>query len=223
MKGRKLTVMALLLITLMGYQASSAAAQKTDPANLVTSDQIVPLQQDHALVEMSQKDAAKLVHRIPLVPIVVDGQYYEPEAITKYNGKALYFLVDSQAQKEGVLYAFTTIENLSAYMSETQGLPMAGGSISPNHTSDDPFSYFPEHSGYGGYWFALRVGYGVTNLGDWNDRASSVLATPYGRWTALYEHSDFGGAQLWIPASHNIYDLRPYGWNDRASSFGVWY
>jgi hypothetical protein len=224
MKKRKFVVlMALLLVALMGYQASPTAAKEPNPTEIVLPEQTTLLRQDQAMVAVSPSDAQKVVHQVPLVPVIIDGQKHKPEEITKYNGRALYFVVDPQAQKEGALYAFTSIDLLKNYMVETHGLPEAAGEVSTNHTSNDPFSYFPEHTGYGGAWLALRVGYGITNLGGWNDRVSSILATPYGRWTALYEHSNFGGTQLWFYSGSDVWDLRSYGWNDRASSLGVWY
>lgn len=54
----------------------------------------------------------------------------------------------------------------------------------------------------------------------WNDVISSVS---WCRWdVTLYEHTNYGGSQLWLPAGCNTPNLVELGWNDRASSVVNW-
>lgn len=59
----------------------------------------------------------------------------------------------------------------------------------------------------------VKVGWWCTT--DWNDVISSVS---WCRWdVTLYEHINYGGSQLFLPAGCNTPNLVELGWNDRAS------
>lgn len=88
---------------------------------------------------------------------------------------------------------------------------------------------------FSGDWFWLNQGRGYRDLrkverdkgifssDDWNDKISSVTATA--NPVTYYEHIDFGGSSLSIPAGEpqNKYsDLHVLGWGDRISSVIHW-
>jgi hypothetical protein len=89
-------------------------------------------------------------------------------------------------------------------------------------------AYFYEHMNGDGDVLSLSPGYAYRDLtrtgrgwfGNWNDVISSVS---WCRWDiSLYEHVNYGGAQLWLRAGCNYPYLAGFGWNDRASSIVNW-
>ncbi len=80
-----------------------------------------------------------------------------------------------------------------------------------------------EHSNCAGEWLGFGPGVAWANLSNvgganWNDRLSSSVAATGVNSLILYEHSNFGGALLQIPAGATRSNLGSYGFNDRASS-----
>jgi|SRR5215210_168298 len=181
-------------------------------------------------------------HRAPNVPLVLDGKVLEdPQEITDHNGKPLYYT--PLRTREGIaLAAFT---DPRAMISESSKLvrTMTEGSIpaaTSEHICQQPPDNLPErvqffedinesgdtiglngtHDGAIGEAFPdlTEVGHGL--FGDWNDEISSV---DWCRWdVSLFEHTNYGGSQLWLPAGCNTPNLVNLGWNDRASAIVNW-
>ncbi|MFC4076148.1 peptidase inhibitor family I36 protein [Salinithrix halophila] len=166
------------------------------------------------------------------LPVVLDGTKVSPNS-PKVD-KAKIFVEDDKAQKQGVVFGFSSKAKAEKYLKEgvspiqkETSLPISPqqGKPSPTATS----SYFFEHAGFGGSWFSIQLGYASSYLGSyWNDRISSLSAASGGNWTILYEHSNYRGKQYWLKSGYsrsNLVDV-PDGsggnWNDKASSIYVY-
>ncbi|MDA8217873.1 MAG: hypothetical protein M0Z94_09690 [Dehalococcoidales bacterium] len=179
---------------------------------------------------------APIVHPIPNYPVVVDGVRYQPEEISRFNGRALRFIWDKKSAAEGVIYAFTTAQGLERYLKEQWNWspsakpPTAGSSatlaepsaiIGPE--SVDPYwTLFYEHDGFDGNSIRLEPGACFGDLtswpAGWNDRISSLKVATAASWTVLYEDIMMSGSQHWEQSGVERPSLSPFGWNDRASS-----
>ncbi len=183
-----------------------------------------------------------IVHRPPGIPLVLDGKLLKnPEEITSYNGTPLYYTPLS-SHSGLALGAFTSrdkmiaeAKHLAASLAENILQPQFEpiGVTNPDHLPEQVC--FFEHINEEGDVLCLpprsacpdltRVGrskllWWYTN--DWNDVISSVSLC---RWdVTLFEHINFGGSQLWLPAvaAHNYRSLVELGWNDRTSSIVNW-
>lgn len=178
----------------------------------------------------------EISHRAPNVPLVLDGKVLEdPQEITDHNGKPLYYT--PLRTREGIaLAAFTDPQ---AMISESSKLArtVTEGSIpaaTSEHICQQPPDNLPERVQFfedineSGDTIGLNpdtaypdltgVGHGL--FGDWNDTISSV---DWCRWdVSLFEHINYGGSQLWLPAGCNTPNLVNLGWNDRASAIVNW-
>ncbi len=114
-----------------------------------------------------------------------------------------------------------------------------GGYIGVTYTPDPPgtppppprrTATFHEDDGFRGSDFETVSGWGYEDLtelsytflgtGDWNDTISSISF--HGATTAiLYEHVGWGGSTLTLGPG-DVWELRSWGWNDRASGAGCW-
>jgi hypothetical protein len=179
---------------------------------------------------------AEIIHRVPNVPLVLDGEALEdPQEITKANGKPLYY-TPLRTRGGIALAAFT---DPRAMISESSKLvrTMTEGSIAAatsEHICQQPPDNLPERVQFfedinesgdtigldpdRAYPDLTDVGHGL--FGDWNDTVSSV---DWCRWdVSLFEHINYGGSQLWLPAGCNTPNLVNLGWNDRASAIVNW-
>lgn len=168
-------------------------------------------------------------HQVPEIPVVIDGVKRPAEAVREYNGRPLYFVVDEQAQREGVLYTFTSKEKFEAHIT-THSLAQANlsdGTIGLFHQNyNDYDTYFIEGPWYANCVLPLPVGSSIVTLkglnrcgnGDWNDDISSVQATPNGGGSYLYTDAYYSGSVLYVAPGRDIPELRPYGFHNNVSS-----
>jgi hypothetical protein len=172
--------------------------------------------------------------------MALDGRMLQdPEELSAYNGKPLYYTpVRSNAGL--ALAAFTSRDRMFAEAKEIRGRlsEVAVQAQSEHICTSNPDSLpeqarFFEHVGEHGDIRSLppsraypdltrvgrkKVGWWYTT--DWNDVISSVS---WCRWdVSLYEHINYGGSQLWLPAGCNTPNLVQLGWNDRASAIVNW-
>ncbi len=102
---------SLALILVLG-SATAVTADSSD------SDQIdisgMTLSEIVEVFPMSAEEEAAIVHTVPQVPVVIDGELYQPEDISLFNGQRLHFTVGS----DGTLYAFTAAEELEKFIAE---------------------------------------------------------------------------------------------------------
>lgn len=183
-----------------------------------------------SLLQAQQKaaDPDSTNHPVPAVPLKIDGVKHKSEDIKKFDGKELYSVIDEHSEAEGVLYVFTSKQKFEAYLEENGHLNTAStGDMQLLHNNEsDIHSYFYEDINYNDSSLRAPAGASYEDLrnvsnNSWNDRISSVKATPWGAGTYLYTNVDFDGSALFIEARHDRADLRDYGWNDRASSINV--
>lgn len=164
----------------------------------------------------------------PVVDLILDGERHGPAVFAELAGTDLHATPGVDAAGEPVLYAFTTRAALTAHLSATEVKPShdEGDIATSNPNSLSPVSTYFEHAGLGGdrlsnnparAWQDLtRVRRGFLGLSNWNDLISSV---DWCRWDiVLYEHINYGGRRLYLPAGRTYKFLFNYGWNDVASA-----
>jgi hypothetical protein len=184
--------------------------------------------------------APAIVHRFPAVPLLLDGQPVpDAGALAGHDGRALYYTPLRSSQ--GVtLAAFTSREAMMAQAAAMRaGVPRTALAARSEHVCTSNPDSLPEQVCFyedideGGdvkclaparaYPNLLQVGrvkVGWWYTSDWNDVISSVA---WCRWdVTLYEHINYGGSQLFLPAGCNTPNLVELGWNDRASSVVNW-
>lgn len=198
-----------LMVLLAGSLGSSAASARTqDPVPQTTPASL----------------AKTIIHRVPSVPVVIDGVHYEPQQIARFNGRALHFVAGPQ--ERGVLRAFTSPQAAQDYARrQSSKLP---STPTPLDVIDSR-AHFYEHN-FSGNEFTLEPGQGIADLRSVNcflwwctnfdNQISSVAASRTASWTVLCDYYNYYGDCLWIPrgtTADNSYLWR-FGWNDRASS-----
>ncbi len=178
-----------------------------------------------------------IVHRVPAVPIEIDGASVEPEEIKNYDGQPLYYVLDEKAKREGVLRVFTAAHKAQERLWESaeggtkEAVASIGAASGTNIT-------LWEHVGCTGQSVGLEDGQNFPDFRklncflwwctNFNDKASSVmvpwkLGTIQSKYVVLHEHINYQGSQLKIARGLIEDNLVPYGWNDRASSLShVW-
>ncbi|GGK00277.1 hypothetical protein GCM10010123_32730 [Pilimelia anulata] len=193
--------------------------------------------------------ARAIVHKTPRVGFTVDGVAGKGSQISRYDGRALYFIAHPAANGRAArLEGFTSLRVFKAKTARidaaarkrsarvafgvqraaaTSGTPAAA---LPALTTDR--SWFHEHGNFGGNRFAVRVGTAVNDLTrfdmscvlwwctSWNDQLSSVAANGW-NGTFLYEHIYYQGSALYLPPGYLAPNLGYWGWNDRTSSIWV--
>ncbi len=87
-------------------------------------------------------DEASIEHPVPNYPLVIDGVYYDPGDISRFNGLVLRFVWDDETAREGVLYAFTTVEGLETYLREQWDWPTLQSFESSENTDTSQWSQF---------------------------------------------------------------------------------
>ncbi|GGP15069.1 hypothetical protein LDL08_36180 [Nonomuraea glycinis] len=172
-----------------------------------------------------------LKHRSPGVAVIVDGVEYDPADITRFDGQVLTFVVDGSPDR---ILAYTDDRPLLAavWAAGLLGrLSTAAGPRDDSLAADTRPRTFGEvqmfeHHFFAGDWFWLPANYGWPDLtrirhgawpgSDWNDTISSVARTDC--LMGYFEHINFGGIKLIVPAGFELADLGTWGWNDRISS-----
>jgi len=163
-----------------------------------------------------------------LVPVVLDGVYYQPEEFNKINqqlheqGISLYFTTDN-----GTLYAFSSLNDFCKKYSIY--FDMTGESIGSIHVNPiSPLSMDPGYAynwvnGYqGGDCLAIQEGWYGNLATEWRDVISSEYYTSGGSsyWIAyaLCDQLNQGGNWYVIWKGSGCNDLRNVGFNDKAKS-----
>ncbi len=162
--------------------------------------------------QMAPEAEAKIVHKVPEVPVVIDGVLYQPEDIHKFDGRQLGFTLGP----DGRLYAFTDEIDLEDFIS-TQSKAGLFSTLSI-------YSRFCE-----GYYLSglrqLEVPPGVSmfSLGSMDNIISSMDISAYAdNGITLFDlpnlQGDYFHGYYWIQYPN----LGTYGWDNRASSLVVW-
>jgi len=161
--------------------------------------------------KMSLEAEAKIVHEVPLCPVIIDGVEYKPEQIHLFDGQSLTFT----AGKDGLEYAFTREADLWRFIDEQANSNSSSGM---SVLTTDYFSVF--------YYDALLQGVKLECRYDcplrvmpsgWNNVISSMEVTTES-YCCLWDDPDYeGDSRVFAPGAVEQW-LTYYGWNDRASS-----
>ncbi|HEX5748875.1 MAG TPA: hypothetical protein VFZ09_21725 [Archangium sp.] len=155
-----------------------------------------------------------------VVPVLVDGIVYSPDAFRTLNGAGVrHFVLDENAAQQGVMLGFRTKQALADYFRSQGRMPSDDSAMLCNN-----YSYWYEDWKYLGRYISAQAGYGYNNLDtiSWGNRISSVIPTTCGRYAILWEAPNYAGASLFLGAGYPAEYLATYGWNDRARSVGSW-
>lgn len=172
-----------------------------------------------------QGEKSVIVHPIPQVPIIVNGVKMAPEEITRFNGQALYYLVDNQARANGVVYIFTSLAGIERHIYTTQTLHQSNASrMSSCYEFSAHYRGTYLSGGSPGYVQLGSPGASFTGpFASWNNDIESVVTTTCNAYTKLYDNTNFTGSSLWLACCGTTNDLDIYGWNNRAGSMKVQY
>ncbi|NMO22069.1 hypothetical protein HPC49_35930 [Pyxidicoccus fallax] len=166
-------------------------------------------------------------HATPKVPIVVDGVRLPPEAIQRFNGQPVIYLMNEESQEGGFVYVFSTHQKLRAHLEARGKMPrLDGGDVS---AMDETPAIFYADPGLTGWEIRFSRGTEVPNLTshsvnwfwNWNDQISSLAAANVGTYTVLYQNSNYWGTEVWTAAGTSRYDLGWINYDNQASSIRV--
>jgi hypothetical protein len=171
-----------------------------------------------ALAESRSKEKATPAAGKFSVPVIVDGVRYAPKDMARFNGRTMHYVVDREAQQKGVLYAFTTSEGRQNYLI-TQSGPLSN--VSNDVSVNCIIARFNKVAyGTGIDWLTMYCGQSTTYVGsNWNNTISYVEGG--GSYTVLYSVDNFQGDTFTVQGGVTVYDLHPYGFNNRTSSIKV--
>ncbi|GAA5082488.1 hypothetical protein HNP84_009929 [Thermocatellispora tengchongensis] len=166
--------------------------------------------------------AQPVTHPAPAMAVVVDGVEHDPRDLSRFDGRPLTYIYGTER-----LAALTDDSALNGALWAASHLRGAGAERDPRPPTQGEVQMF-EHVDYAGDWFwcparaayndLTNVYHGPLHLHDWNDTISSMGGTNCA--VRYYEHINFGGSSLLVPAFTDVPTLVPSGWNDRISS--VW-
>jgi hypothetical protein len=169
-------------------------------------------------------------HRPPRVAVIVDGVEYDPQDITRFDGQTLTFVADGNTDRilaytdDRPLYTAMWAAGMLGRLSTPTGAreDVRAGSAPPTFGETRMF----EHHFFDGDWFWVPANHGWADLtrlrhgswpgSDWNDTISSVARTDC--LMGYFEHINYGGIKLVVPAGFELTELDTWGWNDRISS-----
>jgi len=156
----------------------------------------------------------KSVPILPKVPVIVDGVKVDPDTFAEHYSMAdLRFFVDHE--DPGIMHAFSTDEDIEEYLKKRE--EMKGKS------SEAPEGSRASSNLYDGTWFSGSY-YAVPacqlrwTIWGFNDKTSSMYATTYCDYFAIYEHIYGFGRYLSTAGGGYYGDLSQYGFDNITSS-----
>ena len=165
------------------------------------------------------ESAPEIVHK-PSKPFVLNGEWYAAEEITKFNGRPLFFVLDENAEAEGVMYVYKNMADLQEYFKSKES---KGASFSPAAAS---YSEFFNYRNYLGPSVKVNIGNYINLAGTQfdNNIESVIVATDGGR-TVLADCANLnlecGKGAAFLHNLQSFPDLSEYDWDNVASSVGV--
>ncbi|MDQ1643891.1 MAG: hypothetical protein QOJ50_75 [Cryptosporangiaceae bacterium] len=171
----------------------------------------------------SAAPAHAIRYRTPTVPVVVDGVRYPASGIHRFDGRQLFFVIDTG--KASQLVAYTKHSDFAAAVAAKEARihaqlhPRLAGQYAIYYTNDD----------WSGDSLQVNSGSAISDLrgalrcnifhcwGDFNDDISSLQVNGS---QILYTEPNFGGGQIWVGGAGGI-NLSPYGLDNVASSVNV--
>jgi hypothetical protein len=138
--------------------------------------------------ETPRDDVAKIEHRAPKVPFIVNGTLYDPGEIRRFNGRELHFIIGSASAPYGAMLGFEDRTVLTSwlqivYLSKAAGLavrthgpehpqnPKDSYGVYPRPLQADPAYIRPTHTFmysrayYSGMYLELAPGLQLEDLG----------------------------------------------------------
>lgn len=176
-----------------------------------------------------------VVHKVPRLPVEVDGKKANPESVRDFNGKPLHSVLDDTAGSQPVLKIFTELEqskrlarhildyhlaqNSSATVSAANGCMRLYQHINFEgccwHLNENDSLVVPD------YRSLLTCGFLLWGWKPAHDEISSIELRFSRRVIVFYEDINLQGSSNIVVGPTNISDLRVSGWNDRISSHEV--
>ncbi len=154
---------------------------------------------------------------------IVDGVRHEADEAQDLREQTLHYFLDADAQAEGVIYAFSSRDDLEDFITEREPAILAQESDQLTFRAPLTFSKFYDWVDYDELFGKLKKGQSISNLAghpDYNDNDISSVKCRANAYTYLWDLSGFGGSGF-VCRNINIDDLDDYGWNARASSLEV--
>jgi hypothetical protein len=224
------------MLALLRQDASRAQIERADALRLVNFAGMSR--------EPSPEAVSRIVQRVPSVPFMLNGTLYDPNDITRFNGKELHFVPSADDQTLLVVDDRKAIATFwqNSYLESWAHNGSAGteaGSPGQHGTGMEQRTFYPrtwyfEDINLGGAELYLNINYGYKDLTgvymwpftNWNDKMSSYWMLG-SHASVLCEDINWSG-QTWsrVPSPYGSefkeMDLRPFGWNDRTSSMMTW-
>ena len=159
----------------------------------------------------------------PRVPVIVDGLRVPPDALQRYAGQHLIFVLTREAQAQGVVYAFTSRAAARHHLASQVSTAVAATSTSYtvyNWTNygNDAIS-FGELASVGNLGSIRRGPWPFSLWQTWNDEIESIR-NPTGRGIVLFMDPYFEYGEFIVAPGTTVSDLNVYGWGNVASSLG---
>jgi hypothetical protein len=168
------------------------------------------------------------VSRSMKLPVLVDGVRYEADEMDRFEGQPLYMVYDEAAERQGVIFAFTTPEAVQAYgrQLEREGALRSVAAAGTHGVDSCSYLHPAVNAGPGDPydWVILCPTQQISSLRDgYNDRISYVEAGSSSYYTVLYECYNFSSSCgiLWVVPGATISDLNttsPRNFNNITSS-----
>lgn len=230
-KNQKQSLMLVAVATMLGSTAASADSMKDNrqsgsrPGELTRAPSVSEyFSREDDAARMGNWSAPDTV-----VPVLVEGTLYSPDEFRTLNGAgARHFVLDENAEQQGVMLGFRTRKALAAYF-QSQGLmpsdaPSGEDTTGEMSTMCNTYSYFFESDAYAGAYAWAAVNAAIPSLDNisWSWRISSVIATTCGSYAVMWDAPFYTGAVLYIARNWPAPYLSVYGWDNRARSVATW-
>ncbi|AKJ04706.1 hypothetical protein ATI61_101215 [Archangium gephyra] len=171
---------------------------------------------------------------IPELPILLQGKLYSSGELQEAGVHLSHYVLDARSAEMNVVQGFRTAEEMKVYLEKTGQMPSE--QPSERQYTCTASSNFYENASYQGLRFSVMPGDALGNLGNWDNRISSLQSSSCASWTVLFDHPNFGGRQLWIGGGWSVPRLgsfwflginlwwwwRWFAWDNRASSVAVY-
>jgi hypothetical protein len=192
------------------------------------------------------KPRQDIVHTVPEIPVLIDGVMFDPKDIKRFDGQELHFIATRDRQSmigitdRAVMGKWWEMTYVTSLTNSASSGPRA---LASHFSFPDPAVIYYEDDNYGGSIISHGKNRGFYDLTQhntslfghsWNDRISSLQLVNL-NICVLYWDIHYLGATMTFYASTTSSpegppsypldwepSLRPYGWNDRASSVGGW-
>jgi hypothetical protein len=165
------------------------------------------------------------VHKAPQSPFIVDGVRYQPQQISKFDGRALYFVVDLAKPHEMVGFTdkrdFDTAVAASKALGSGASVQQAGQYATLYANDELTGDSMSLNSPYGiNYLAGVNRGCGLFGCaGNWDNVASSIYIN--GR-VSIYDDIEYRGSWLYL-AGTGWGNLSWWGFDNITSSMNVWW